>query len=205
MRLLGIIGAAALAAAALGVASEASAQRNRNNASSVVVFNYQRVIAESNAGRAMLSSLQSIGQQINTELQALGPELQSLQQEQQRIERLTRDMNAEQRRNNSQVQAFAQRAQQFQTRRAQLEGDMECTRALTLRSFNDQLLPILRQVTEARGAGVVLDAASVQYNAPQFDVTNEVLQRVNTSIPSVSVTRRPYTECVQQQQQQSSQ
>ena len=66
-------------------------------------------------------------------------------------------------------------------------------------------LPILRQVTEARGAGVVLDAASVQYNAPQFDVTNEVLQRVNTSIPSVSVTRRPYTECVQQQQQQSSQ
>lgn len=206
MRLLGIIGATALAAAALGVATDATAQRNRNNnAATAVVFNYQRLVAESNAGRGMSSALQAIGQQISQEMQALAPEQQSLQQEQQRIEQLTRNMNAEQRRGNSQVQAFAQRAQQFQTRRAQLEGDMECSRALALRSFNEQLLPILRQVAEARGAGIVVDASTVHYNAPQVDITSDVLQRANTSIPSVSVTRRPYTECIQQQQQPSGQ
>ncbi len=200
MRLLGILGAVALAAAAIGVATDAAAQRNRNNAATVVVFSYQRLVAESNAGRSMSSALQGVAQQINQELQALGPEGQSLQQEQARIEQLTRNMTAEQRRNNSQVQAFAQRAQQFQTRRAQLEGDLECTRALALRAFNDQLRPILQQTAEARGAGIVLDSGSAFYNAPQFDVTNDVLQRVNASVPSISVTRRPYNECVQQQQ-----
>lgn len=199
MRLWGIFAAAALAAGALAVATDASAQRNRNNAATVVVYNYDRLLAESNAGRGMASALQGVGQQINQELQALGPEVQSLQQEEQRIQQLTRNMNAEQRRGNSQVQAFAQRAQQLQTRRAQLQGDMECTRAIALRSFNDQLLPLLRQVAEARGAGIVLDTGAVHYSASQFDVTSDVLQRVNTSIPSVTVTRRPYTECVGQQ------
>ena len=199
MRLVGIFAAAAFAAGALAVATDASAQRNRNNAASVVVYNYERMLAESNAGRGMASALQTIGQQINQELQALGPEVQSLQQEEQRIQQLTRNMNAEQRRSNSQVQAFTQRAHQLQSRRAQLQGDMECTRAVALRSFNEQLLPILRQTAEARGAGIVMDTSTAHYVASQFDVTNDVLQRVNTSIPSVTVTRRPYTECVGQQ------
>lgn len=200
MRLVGIFAAAAFAAGALAVATDASAQRNRNNAASVVVFDDDRVLAESNAGRGIASGLQAVGQQINQELQALGPERQSLMQEEQRVQQATRNMSAEQRRNNSQYQALAQRAQQFQTRQAQLQGDMECTRVMALRAFGDQLRPILQQVMESRGAGVVLSRGSVAYHGPQVDVTNDVLQRVNASIPAITVTRRPYTECVQQQQ-----
>jgi len=201
MRLMSTVCAVAVAAAAIAATPDAFAQRNRNNSNStsVVLFDYQRVLAESTAGRGIAASLQTIGQQINAEAQALGPELQSLEQERQRIQQLTRNMNEQQVRDNSQVQAFAQRAQQMQGRRAQLEGDFECTRRIALRTFDQQISPVVRQVMEARGAGVVLDTNATQMHSPQFDVTNEILERVNQSVPSVAVTRRPYTECVQQQ------
>lgn len=204
MRLMRTMCAVAIAAVAVAATPDAFAQRNRNNnnATTVVVFDYQRLLAESTAGRGITASLQSIGQQINQEAQALAPEAQSLQQEQQRIEALVRNMTPEQRRNNSQVQAFAQRYSQMQGRRAQLEGDFECTRAIALRTFDQQISPVVRQVMEAHGAGVVLDSNATQMHSPQFDVTNEVLERVNQSVPSVAVTRRPYTECMPQQQQQ---
>ena len=203
MRLMRTVCAVAIAAAAIAATPDASAQRNRNNnATTVVVFDYQRLLAESNAGRGISASLQSIGQQINQEAQALAPEAQSLQQEQQRIEQLVRNMTPQQRRDNSQVQAFAQRYSQYQGRRAQLEGDFECTRAIALRTFDQQISPVVRQVMEAHGAGVVLDSNATQMHSPQFDVTNEVLERVNQSVPSVAVTRRPYTECMPQQPQQ---
>jgi outer membrane protein len=201
MRFLSTVCAVAVAATAIAMSPEASAQRrgDNNRSTSVVLFDYQRVLAESNAGRGMAGSLQAIAQQIQQEAQALAPEMQSLQQEQQRLEQVTRNMTAEQRQSNSQVQAFAQRFQQFQGRRAQLEGDFECTRAIALRAFDEQISPVVRQVMEGRGAGVVLDTNATQMHAPQFDVTNEVLERVNQSVPSINVTRRPYTECVQQQ------
>lgn len=206
MRLMRTVCAVAIAAVAVAATSDAFAQRNRNNnATTVVVFDYQRLLAESTAGRGITASLQQIGQQINQEAQALAPELQSLQQEQQRIEQLVRNMTPEQRRNNSQVQAFAQRYSQMQGRRAQLEGDFECTRAIALRTFDQQISPVVRQVMEAHGAGVVLDSNATQMHAPQFDVTSEILERVNQSVPSVAVTRRPYTECMPQQQQQPGQ
>jgi len=200
MRFLNTVCAIAVAAIAVAVSSDASAQRRGDNrATSVVVFDYQRLLAESTAGRGMATSLQAIGQQIAQETQALAPEVQSLQQEQQRIEQLVRNMTPEQRRDNSQVQAFAQRYQQVQGRRAQLEGDFECTRAVALRAFDQQISPVVRQVMEGRGAGVVLDTNATQMHSPQFDVTNEILERVNQSVPSVTVTRRPYTECMPQQ------
>jgi outer membrane protein len=204
MRLMSTMCAVAVAAAAIVAAPDAFAQRNRNNnnSTSVVVFDYQRVLTESNAGRGLSAALQAIGQQINQEGQTLAPEMQSLQQEQQRIEQLTRNMTPQQRRDNSQVQAFAQRYAQVQGRRAQLEGDFECTRIVALRTFDQQISPVVRQVMEARGAGVVLDSNATQMHAPQFDVTNDVLERVNQSVPSVAVTRRPYTECMPQQPQQ---
>jgi Skp family chaperone for outer membrane proteins len=196
MRFLSTVCAVAVAATAVALSPEAFAQRNNNRATTVVVFDYQRVLGESTAGRGIAASLQQIGQQINQEAQALAPEVQSLQQEQQRIEQLVRNMTPEQRRDNSQVQAFAQRYQQVQGRRASLEGDFECTRIVALRTFDQQISSVVRQVMEGRNAGVVLDTNATQMHSPQFDVTAEVLERVNQSVPSVTVTRRPYTECM---------
>jgi Skp family chaperone for outer membrane proteins len=202
MRLLSIVSAAAVALAAIAATPDAFAQRGRNNqATTAVVINYQRVLAESALGRDMATKLGQLRQQIGAEAQTLGPEQQSIEQEAQRLQNTLRNQSAEQIRNNPQAQALAQRQQQFQVRAATLQGDLECSQLIALREFDRQVSPIVRSVMESRGAGVVLDANNVQMVLPQFDITTTVIQQLdqNAATRTASVTRHSVAECQQQQ------
>jgi len=205
MRFLSIASAVAIAASVLLLTPDASAQRNRNNqAASAVVINYQRVVAESALGRDMAAKLQVVNQQIGAELQALAPEGQSIEQESQRLQTATRNMTAEQVRNNAtyrpQFEALAQRLQTFQQRRNTLQGDAECSQLLALRDFDRLVTPVVRSVMESRGAGVVLDAGSIQLASPDMDITTTVIQQLdaNAATRTATATRQSVTACQQQ-------
>src|ERR1043165_5293662 len=99
MRLLNAVCAAAVVAAAFSLAPEASAQRNRNQATTVVVVNYQRIVAESALGRDLAAKLEQVRTQIGTEAQALAPEGQSIEQEQARLQNSLRNQTPDQLRN----------------------------------------------------------------------------------------------------------
>lgn len=201
MRLLSAVCAAAIAVAAISVAPEAFAQRNRNNATTVVVVNYQRVLSETALGRDLTTKLQQVRQQIGAEAQTLQPEGQSIEQERQRLANLSRNMTPEQVRNNAtlapQFQALAQRADQFQRRGQALEGDFECSRVLALREFDRVVSPIVRSAMEQRGAGVVLDANNIQLVLPEYDITTTVIQQLdqNQATRTANVARHPVAEC----------
>lgn len=207
MRLMGMVSAVALAAVALSFASEADAQRNRGQSAAAVVVNYQRVVAESALGRDLQTKLQGVRTQITTEAQALAPEAQSIQQEAQRLQNGTRNLSPEQIRNHAtwgpQFQAFAQRRQQHEARAASLQGDMQCTELVSLREFDRVVSPIIRGIMQQRGAGVVLDAGNVNYVAPEYDITNTVIQQLdqNQATRTANVTRHGVAECQGQQQQ----
>lgn len=199
MRLISIACAVAVAAGALAITSEAQAQRNR--AASVVVINYQRVLAESAIGRDMNTKLQQIATQIGQERQALQPESASIEQERQRLSQTLRNQTAEQLRNNQQVQALAQRERQLQQRAQGLQGDMECTQLVVLRDLQRQIEPVVRSAMESRGAGVVIDSGNVSLAQPDFDITTTVIQQLdqNSATRTASVARHPVSECVAQQ------
>ncbi len=203
MRLLSILSATAVAVAAIAVTSDASAQRNRNNgqATTSVVINYQRVLAESAIGRDLQAKLQTVGQQLSAEAQTLAPEQQSIEQEAQRLQGSTRNQTPEQLRNNPQVQALAQRQQALQARAAALQGDMECTSLLSRLEVNRLVEPVVRSVMQSRGAGIVIDASNVSVSSPEFDITATVIQQLdaNQATRTVNVTRRPVAECQNQQ------
>ncbi len=205
MRLLSIFSAAAIAVAAIAATSDASAQRNRNNgqATTSVVINYQRVLAESALGRDLQAKLQTVRQQISAEVQGLAPEQQSIEQEAQRLAASTRNQSTEQLRNNPQVQALAQRQQQLQARVAGLQGDMECTQILSRLDVNRLVEPVVRSVMQSRGAGIVIDSSNVSVSAPEFDITATVIQQLdaNQATRATNVTRRPVAECQAQGQQ----
>ncbi|GIK48121.1 MAG: OmpH family outer membrane protein [Hyphomonadaceae bacterium] len=202
MRLLSIAAAAAIAVAAFGVTTDAFAQRGRNQSTTAVVINYDRVLTESAIGRDLATKLQQVRTQINAEAQALAPEQQSIEQEAQRLQNTLRNRSAEQIRNDPQAQALAQRQQQLQTRAASLQGDMECTRLISLRDVELQIDPIVRSVMQSRGAGIVVDARTVNQFAPEFDITAAVIQQLdgNQATRTANVTRRPVAECSGQQQ-----
>lgn len=200
MRFLKPILAAAAVATVLSAAPVAMAQRGGNNG--VMVLNYQRVIESSDIGRDMSTKLNQIGQQIQGELQ---PDAQSIEAEQQSIQQATQGMNEEQVRRNSaltqRVEAFAQRVNAFRQRQVSLSRDLEYTRQVTLNDFNQQITPIVREVMQARNAGVVLDASTVQLAQPNVDATDDVVQRLNQRLRTINVTRQQAPAPQQQQQQ----
>lgn len=199
-----MITAAALAAVAVA-ATPALAQRNRGGGQSttVIVVSSARVLTETALGRDMAQKLATIRQQIGGEVQALAPEQQAIEAEQASLQQATRSMTPEQIRSNStiasRIQALQTRMQAFQTRQQSLQGDFECSRALAVRDFERQVTPIVRQIMEQRGAGVVLDAAQVQVVADGFDITPQVIQQVDATTRTANVARHAVSECQAQQ------
>jgi Skp family chaperone for outer membrane proteins len=189
MRFLKPLIAAAALATTLVAAPVAFAQRNQ--AASVVVLNYQRVVEASDVGRDMSTKLGQVAQQMQAELQ---PEAQAIEQEQQSIQQATNGMSAQQVRNNSslssRVDAFGQRVEQFRTRQMTAARDLEYTRQATLIDFNRQITPVVREVVEARGAGVAVDVATTHFVLPNFDITDDVVQRLNQRLRTMNVTRQ---------------
>jgi Skp family chaperone for outer membrane proteins len=177
--------AAIVLVAAVGVAPAMAQPRTQG--ASVIVLNYERIIGTADVGRDMTTKLNAIGQQMQAELQ---PEATAIEQEQQRIQTATRGQTQEQLRNNAQVTAFAQRYEAFRTRQMSMGRDLEYTRQFTLNDFNQQITPIVREVMEARGAGVVLDASATQLVLPNFDATDDVIQRLNQRLRTMNVARQ---------------
>lgn len=210
MRIVTSLAAAALVAAAFVTAPEAHAQR-RNQGGGVVVVNYGRIAGESAIGRDMTTKLQGVAQQIQQEAAGLQPEGQAIEQERQRLVTATRNMSAEQVRNHAThgpaMASLQQRLQQFQARSNALQGDLECTQALTLREFDGQVRPIIRQVMEQRGATVVVDSSNALIFQPDTDITNTVIQQLdqNQATRTANVSRRPVSQCQAQPQQQPAQ
>lgn len=208
MRLFGYVAAATLAVAAMGVSADAFAQRNRGQSGTIVVLNYQRVLAESALGRDMGAKLGQIRQQVAQEAQALQPEGASLEQERQRLAQASRNMSPDQIRNSStlapQFEQFSQRLQQFQARQQGLQGDFECSQAIALRDFERLALPIVQSVMESRGAGVVLDTSGIVRSTPDLEITNTVIQQLdqNPATRTATVARHPVATCAPQQAQQ---
>jgi Skp family chaperone for outer membrane proteins len=197
MRLVGVISATALAVVSVGLATDAAAQRNRNNAASVVAINMERVLSDSAIGRDYSARLSQIAQQISTEVQSLAPEAQSVQQEAQRLAQVTRNMSQEQIRNNSQVQAFNTRRQQLAARERGLQGDFECTRLITGEALLNQINPIVQAAARQRGAGVVINSSGAIYVAPEVDITATVIQQLdqNQATRTATVARHAVSEC----------
>jgi Skp family chaperone for outer membrane proteins len=187
------------------VSSDALAQRNRGQSTTSVVINYQRVAAESVIGRDLQAKLAGLRQQFATEAQSLSPEQQSLEQERNRLAQASRNMSPEQIRNSStlapQFEQFSQRMQQFEGRANALRGDLECSQMIALRDFDRQVSPIVRQVMEGRGAGIVIDASNVTTSSPEFDITNTVIQQLdqNPNTRAANVARHGVAECQAQQ------
>lgn len=201
-----IVSAAVLSAVALGLATNAAAQRN--NSAQVVVVDFQRIAGESAVGRDMGTKLQGVRTQLQQEAQALQPEAQAIETERQRLAAGTRGMTPQQIQANTtwrpQFEAFNTRVQQFQQRTQSLNGDFECSQAIALRSFEQQILPVVRTVMQQRGAGVAIDAGNAQVFEPQYDVTNTVIQQLdqNAATRTATVARHALSECQPQQQQQ---
>ncbi|MFT3726713.1 MAG: OmpH family outer membrane protein [Terricaulis sp.] len=195
--------AAAVAVAALLAAPVAVAQQRGG---SVIVVNYQRVLAESALGRDMQSKLTTVGGQLQQEDTALNPEAQAIQAEEQRLQTAARGKTPAQIQADPtlgpQFTALQNRVNTFQQRKQALQGDAQCTRIMAIRDFENAARPALRSTMTARGAAVVIDSSNALISDPAADATTAVIQALdqNQSTRAMNVTLHRVAECQPPQQ-----
>lgn len=182
-----------LMAVSLAVASLAvpAAHAQPAQSASVIVVNYEQIIATSVAGRDLQTKLQQIGQAMDNELR---PEATAIESEQTRLRTAANGMTPQQVQANAQlrgqIEALETRATAFRTRQVTLGRDLEYTRQMAIAEFNRLVTPSVQAVMQARNAGVVIDVAATQLVSPGVDATADIISRIDQSVRSVNVTRQ---------------
>ena len=187
MKLLAI-GAAALAAftATAATAQTAGPQNPGPAIPGVCVYFNQRLLAQSTVGQAVQARMEQLATEVRGELQpyatAIQTEMTALQQGQATI---PADQMQQRR------QALQQRLQEAQQLEQARDAELRYTLAEQRRQISAAVEPILVAVYQERGCGIMIDRESVFIMNPAMDVTDLVIQRLNTALPTLSFNRLP--------------
>lgn len=180
------IGAFALASL---VASTAVAQTNGPaNPGPVIpgvcVYFNQRLLAQSTVGAAVQARMEALAGEVQGELAPYGTAIQTeitaLQQGGQ-----TADPDGSRR------AALQQRIQEAQALEETRQNELRYTLSEQRRLISAAVEPILVAVYQEQGCGILLDRESVFILNPAMDVTDTVIQRLNTALPTLSFNRLP--------------
>ncbi|MEM1104769.1 MAG: OmpH family outer membrane protein [Pseudomonadota bacterium] len=166
----------------------------------IVVVDQERVLSESRAGQDMRIKFQNIEGQMQRELQ---PTAQSLEQLGATIEARTANITPEAARADVELQ---QQARDYQARLRSLSqesdrrsAELAMTQQKAGIAFRDALKPVLDEVMQEQGAQIMLAAGEVMIALPATDVTDQVIQKLDATTPSINVTReRLPTQAAQQ-------
>ena len=183
MKLLAI-GAAALATlvATTATAQTAGPQNPGPAIPGVCVYFNQRMLAQSTVGQAVQARMEQLATETQGELAPYGTAIQTeitaLQQGGQAA-----DPDGARR---TALQQRIQEAQQLeQTRQEELRYTLSEQRRL----ISAAVEPILVAVYQERGCGILVDRESVFIVNPAMDVTDAVIGRLNTALPTLSFNR----------------
>ncbi len=145
-----------------------------------MILNPSAVMGASQVGQSVGQQIQVLAEQAKTELSA---EAKQLQSEGAAIAKLPEAERA------TRAAAFAPRQDAFRQRAQQREAQVRGAFAKAQTEISKVLEPILRQVTTAHSANLVLDRrATAGLADTSLDVTAEVVEQLNAKMPSYKVT-----------------
>ncbi|NJC42254.1 outer membrane protein [Brevundimonas alba] len=173
-------GAFALAMLA-GSAAAAQDQGNFGPAlPGVCFYHHDRVLAVSTAGQSLISGIQRIQQEVDTELQ---PHAQYIQGEVQALQQgrttIPQDQLAQR------EQAVNQRIQDARALQQTRENEVRYTLSVQRQTIDQAADPIIMALYTERGCGILLRAETVMRANPQMDLTEAVIQRLNAALPTL--------------------
>lgn len=180
-KLTTITAAAIIAFNALALISQPATAQEAPTAR-VIVVDFQRVTQDSLVGKDIAAQMESSQVDLENRIQEANAQLQ---QEKEQLER-QRSVMAE--------QAFAESAQQFNQKQQRVQSEMQQMAQQSRRALQQAqvqveraLRPIVRETMEKYDANMVLDKSIVWHHASGFDVTTEVIEKLDEKMPSYDV------------------
>jgi Skp family chaperone for outer membrane proteins len=154
-------------------------------ASPVIVYDPQRVIAQSAAGQDMTTKLNAIAAAIRTQLET---EARAIEAERTRLQQ-TPAGQLESAATQQAVATLRGRIEALQTLERRSNVEMQATQEQALGQFSQALDPVIRAAVTARNAYIVLETGAVTFAVPGVDVTSDVITRLNAAVRTINVTR----------------
>ena len=180
------IGAFALASlvASTAVAQTQGPQNPGPNIPGVCVYFNQRLLATSTAGQAVQARMEQLATEVQGELSpyatTIQNEITSLQQGGQAADP-----------DGARRTALQARIQEAQTLEQTRQDELRYTLSEQRRLISAAVEPILVAVYQERGCGILIDRESVFILNPAMDVTDVVIERLNSQLPTLSFNRLP--------------
>lgn len=163
-------------------------------ATPLLVVDMKRVLDESKAAVGVQKKIEAARSAFQTEIAAQEKQIREAESDlQQQRSKLNQQQFAD--KENYLRQKFRDVEKYVQERRQALEG--ATTKAMG--TVRRALLDIVTDIAKKRGADMVLIKQQVLWTAPQLEITDEVLQRLNASLPDIAVnidmpTAKPITK-----------
>jgi outer membrane protein len=148
----------------------------------VAVVDTGQIMQNSEAAKAVRSQIEKIGKTYD---QALTAEKDKLEKEQQDLEQQRATLAAD---------ALQQKQRDFQQKVAAFERELQARRrklaevdSAAAEQIRAALIQVVDQIAKEMNLTLVLTRADVIHAAPELDITADVLKRLNTKLPTVTV------------------
>jgi outer membrane protein len=167
---------------ALGALPAAAADKAKPPQQVIAVVDVQRILQESLAAKSVQKQLDTQRAKFQTETEGEENELRTAEQDLGK----SRDQLA--------ASVYADHEQQLRQRFLSVEQHVDARRKVLDQSFTDSmdivrshLLEVVHAVAQERGVNLVLIKQQTLWLDPSFDMTDEVLKRLNKNLPDVTV------------------
>lgn len=148
----------------------------------VVVVDTQRVLEESKAGKTIQSQMQ---QRVSTYQKTISKQDQELSAAQQDLQRqqaiLAQDAFA------LKVKEFDQRVNDARKRAQEAQQNLQESQREAFGKVEYAMLQVVADLAKERGANLVLNKSTVVMFDTHFDVSDEIIKRLNEKLPAVTV------------------
>ena len=176
-------GAFALALMAAGSAAAQTAQTPITHGAPVAgvcVLNLEGVIRASSAGQGVAARMQALQQEVTTEL---APYQATIQQEDAALVQAGASLPADQRQ--QRAQALQARYTEYQQLGQTRERELQYTGQMQQRALFAAADPIIASIYQSHGCSILLDRSSVYLTNPAMDISETVLQQLNSQVASL--------------------
>src|SRR6266404_9002464 len=148
----------------------------------VVVVDTSRVLQESKAGKTIQSQMQ---QQVTTYQKSISKQDEEISAAQQDLQRqqtiLAQDAFA------AKLKEFDQRVNDARKRAQEAQQNLTESQRGAIATVEDAMLHIVADVAKERGANLVLNKTTVVMFDTRFDVTDDIIKRLDEKLPAVTV------------------
>jgi len=166
----------------------------------IAIVDLDRIMQESVAYQKAASQIEKMRQHTGDELRQRENELRDAEAELGRQQRLVTAEVFEQKRREFQKQVSdAQQLAQIKKR------ELDTASNSAIGQLKNAIAQIVSEVARERGANLVLPRAAVVLESAGFDVSGEVVERVNQKVPSVTVATTTAKPATQPQQKPAAQ